>query len=855
MKIPLHPDLRASVERFLLPHVEKPMRYAGGELNAVCKDPGAVSLRGVLCFPDMYDIGMSHYGSQILYHIVNKHPSWTLSRCFSPAPDAEAIMRRHGIPLFTLEYFSPVGAADWIGFSVQYELQATNILNMLDLAGVPLTSSKRRDGGPIIIAGGPCVGNPEPLAAFIDAFVIGDGERAIVEICAALDRARRLKLTREETVRRLSGLDGVYVPALVPVRQSGRFQVPDAPAGSLRAARIQTLAPENYPVDPVVPLIDVVHHRLAVEVMRGCTRGCRFCSAGMQYRPLRERPPEEICAQIEKSIAATGWRDVGLLSLSSADYGGLDELLARAARFKETAHIRLSMPSTRIDALSPAQFDAINSISSASSFTIAPEAGSERLRRVINKGLTDQQIIAMASMLMERNVQTLKLYFMIGLPTETDEDMAALINLVSAISGRARALSGRKRINVSLSPFSPKPHTPFQWEAASPAEILMDKSRRIKQALSARTNVKVSYRGPDIAFLETVMARGDRRMSRVIAEAWQRGAKFDGWEEHFDMARWRGAAAAVQVDLNAYADAIPLEQELPWHGIFAGVSREFLLRERQRAYDGVMTGDCRSGACNQCGACTGGRVCVRTHSRPSPAPAKSEKPAPAATERHYYRFVYSKARGMRFLGHLDMVRVFERAFLAAGISLEYSSGFTVHPRIAFGPPLPRGATGDAELFDAVLTVPLSDGQAESVNRWLPQDLRLIKAAKLPAKPSPVNAAIAAARYRFLPMGGSSLPMADALRRFEASEKVVVECEKEGVRTEKEIRSLVFDIAQVPGTRGFQATLSLLPGKTCKPSELVRALFPGLSAADFLIARLECLTRKDGNLVAFQVGCP
>lgn len=826
------------------------MRYAGGELNAVRKDPETVSLHGVLCFPDIYDIGMSHYGSQILYHIVNRHPKWMLSRCFAPAPDAEEIMRRHGIPLFALEDYSPIAAAEWIGFSVQYELQATNILNMLDLAGIPLTSSKRRDGDPIVVAGGPCVGNPEPLADFIDAFVIGDGERAIEEICAALDQARLLRLTRGEAIRRLSGLDGVYVPALVAVRRSGRFDVPDTPAGSVQTARVQTLAPENYPVDPVVPLIDVVHHRLAVEVMRGCTRGCRFCSAGMYYRPLRERPPEEICAQIEKSIAATGWRDVGLLSLSSADYGGLDELLVHASRFKQTAHIRLSMPSTRIDALSPAQFDAINDISSPSSFTIAPEAGSERLRRVINKGLTDQQIIAMASMLMERNVQTLKLYFMVGLPTETDEDIAAIISLVAAISGRARAVSGRKRIHVSLSPFSPKPHTPFQWEAAASPDTLMGKSRFIKQALSQQTNVKVSYRDPEVTFLETVMARGDRRMSRVIIEAWNRGARFDGWEEHFNMARWRDAAAAVRVDLNVYADAIPLEEELPWHAVFAGVSKEFLLRERQRAYDGEMTGDCRTGACNQCGACAGERVCVWTRSRPSPAPAISEKQAPAAAERHYYRFVYSKARAVRFLGHLDMVRVFERAFLAAGISLEYSSGFTVHPRLAFGPPLPQGAIGDAELFDAILTMPLSDGQAESVNRWLPKDLRVTAVAGLPAKPMPVNAAIAAARYRFLPMSDSPLPMAGALRRFEASGEVVVECEKEGVRAQKEIRSLVHGITETPGAPGFDATLSLLPGKTCKPSELVRALFPGLSAADFLITRLECLMRKDGNLVAF-----
>ncbi|MBD3392647.1 MAG: TIGR03960 family B12-binding radical SAM protein [Chitinivibrionales bacterium] len=852
------PSLKKLIETELLPFVEKPMRYAGNECNIVKKNPASAAVHGVLCFPELYDIGMSHYGSQILYHIVNSSERWFLSRSYHPWLDAERVMREKRIPLFTLENFIPVREADFLGFSVQYELQYTNLVNMLDLAGLPLFARDRGEKDPLVMAGGPCMANPEPLADFVDVCVVGDGEEAVVSICEVIERAKQEGLAQRAVLARLADIRGVYVPSLYPAARHGMFMVPDMTGRvPVSAARVSALRDEYFPSRPLVPLMNVVHHRLGIEVMRGCTRGCRFCSAGTYYRPVRERTVDSIAAQMEAGAGATGWRDIGLLSLSTADYSGLDDLLAASERLRSERHLNISLPSTRIDALSTDQVAHLARAASLSSFTIAPEAGSQRLRDAINKDFTEERILQTAQTLLENNVQTLKLYFMIGLPTEAHEDIDALVECVSKIAGMARAQSRRRTVHVSISPFSPKPQTPFQWEAMAGLSGLSGKNAEIRKRLRHLRNVKVSYRNPSMTFLETVMARGDRNLSSLIHAAWKNGARFDGWTDIFSMDRWTSAAENLGIDMVRYTGEIPEDEPLPWSAVSLGIAGTFLSRERRRARQGKVTEDCRRGTCPGCGACAlAARHLVASrpaHRVPADAGAARARRVEAQHTKHFFRCAYRKGEEVRFLSHRDMVAVFHRALSAAGVPIAYSEGYHPHPRVAFGPPLPLGIVGERELFDAALTAP-APPDPRTVNRWLPDGLCLETCTPHGEKPPSLNASVVAGRYVFVPHHPVTREaVRAAVDLVRNSRRLTVPVEKKGAVTEKDLRPLIHRIEYYMHESAvcIEAVLSMRGGSTCRPAELLRALFPDKRFSDFLVRRIECLADEQGKLVSLR----
>jgi len=589
----------------LLYQVTKPARYTGGEWNSIVKDWDKTFIKFALSYPDVYEIGMSNMALPILYDLLNSQPDVLAERVFAPWVDMEAILRAEGIPLASLESKHPLKDFDIIGFSLGYELTYTNVLNMLHLAQIPVLAKERDDSHPIVIAGGTCTLNPEPMADFIDFFVIGDGEEVLPELLDCFRDWKVKSASKQQLLQQVANINGIYVPSLyhVEYQADGLFKS-ITPAVPTAKPTIQRRIVSQLPppvTKPVVPYIEVVHDRGAIEIQRGCSRGCRFCQAGIIYRPVRERPQSEVLQGIGDIIANCGYNNISLVSLCTNDYTGIDKLVANIIHHYPEHSLTLSLPSLRTDSSSVRLVASLPS-HRKTGLTFAPEAGSQRLRQSINKCISEDEILKTAAAAFAKGWNSLKLYFMLGLPTETMDDVQEIVQLIDKIYSLGRKDTGRRpQIRVSVSTFVPKPHTPFQWVAQANQSELDAKHDLLKQGLR-RTRSHLSWPEYKVSLLEAVLSRGDRRLGRVIYHAWQLGSTFDAWDEHFNYENWLRAFAEAGLEPDFYAKRErSLDEPLPWAHIDVGISTEFLKQEYQHALDGRETPDCRTEICNACG--------------------------------------------------------------------------------------------------------------------------------------------------------------------------------------------------------------------------------------------------------------
>lgn len=825
----------------ILPLVRKPGQYVGGELHSVQSRPHADTLNWCLIFPDLYEIGMSHQGLQILYHLLNRHPLTLAHRAYAPDTDMEGELRRQGLPLFSIEARVGLGAYDVLGITLPYELCATNILTILDLAGLPLHAADRTEAHPLILGGGSCAFNPEPVADFFDAVVLGDGEEVILEISDLLLTAKTQQTEKNAVLQRLADLPGLYVPGhFKPLYQEGRLMAvePLNPARpTVRRRVLPQLAATDHLHRPLVPIVSPVHDRLGLEIARGCTRGCRFCQAGILYRPVRERSLSEVMELAEEGIASSGFEELALLSLSTGDYSCLGDLmLALMNRFADN-YVSVSMPSMRVGTLTPEIMEQIRRVRKTG-FTVAPEAGTDRLREVINKGISEEDLLATCRDAFSLGWKLIKLYFMVGLPTETEEDLAGIVTLAKKARSRNSQGKGRPvQINLGVATFVPKPHTPFQWEE----QISLAESRRridrLKEMLP-RQGFKIKWHDPEQSFLEGVFSRGDRRLGKLLEAAWRLGARLDSWSEQFDLDRWRRAADQCGLVLEDYLRRRNPEEVLPWDHLHSGVDRAFLTAEHQRALGRKYTPDCRLHGCQGCGLCDFKtiRPVVQTPSESAPRPQAPTPPEQTGNGRprpsHAYRVHYTRLGDSRFYGHLELLQLIFRALSRAGMELLFSGGFNPTPRVSFSQALPVGMASLAESFDMVLARPLAslEEARQLLDRQLPESIRVQA-----IEPAPRGTVM---RHRTSYQVRSTHFPTDMERRIAAFlhlETFVIDRFRKNRRKELDLRPLVQDLAYHDQTLCLEL-LSEQGQPAASPREILVQVL-GLSERQALIAEI------------------
>jgi radical SAM-linked protein len=801
------------------PIVRKPSRYCGSEVRRPLLPWDDARLRVLLAFPDAYEIGMSHLGILLLHEILNGRPGTLCERVFAPWTDYERHLRAGGEPLPSLESGRPAGSFDVIGFSLCYELTYTNVLMMLDLSGIPLLAKDRGEEHPLVLGGGVCTLNPVPVAPFFDALLVGDGEEAVLEIVSAVQERKERGGSRSGLLARLARIEGVYVPGISA--GVARRVLPDLSRSPLLPA-------------PILPAMRVVHDRLGVEISRGCTRGCRFCQAGYAYRPVRERDPLVVLRYLQEEAPKTGYDEVGLLSLSAADYSCIDRLVTEAMDALAPDHLSLSLPSLRLDALRVNTVEQLRKVRK-SGFTLAPEAGTERLRRAVNKEIRDDDVLKAAEWIFGNGWQTLKLYFMVGLPGETVEDVRAIGSLAKRIAAIARRHGKRNSVTVSVSAFVPKPHTPFQWERQIGREEVQERIRLLRDALGRDRNVEVKHHSAEVSELEGVFARGDARLPAAILAAYRNGSRFDAWTEAFRPEAWKAGFAEAGVDPLEYLRERDPAAPLPWDVVDARIGRDFLLAEREKARTGETTPDCRAAGCTSCGACPPGLSNITYRGRlADPSRAVREAPAfppsaQAPPQRHVVRIVYAKEGAAKYLSGLEIQSLWGRSFRRAGLPLAYSQGFNPAPRLSLSAALAVGTESVCEFLEAEFILPVVASDLPSVlPPHLPVGVRVIEAKAVPPGSPRLSDFDLASTYVLRPAPSLPLPdgvtpesAAERFAAFRAAETVPLALVRESQVTEVDLRPLVDDFGV--NEEGIFIKIIQGTGKGVRPLEAAASL--------------------------------
>ncbi|MEA1969544.1 MAG: TIGR03960 family B12-binding radical SAM protein [Thermodesulfobacteriota bacterium] len=845
-----------------LAHVEMPSRYLGNEVNSVKKDLSKVDLKFALAFPDLYEIGTSHFGMQILYTILNQKENIAAERFFTPATDMERVLKQKGTPLFSLESKVDLADFDIIGFSLLYELNFTNILTMLDLSNIPFYAKERDDSFPLIIGGGPCAFNPEPLADFFDALLIGDGEEAVIEISETYIQWKKSGDGKKQSLLKLlSKISGVYVPSFFTASFNEKGIQSLEPLytdyTSVKRATLSDLAKAPFPISPIVPFGKPVHDRLRLEIARGCSRGCRFCQAGMIYRPVRERSVKDLLEIAEQSLKTTGYSDISLLSLSTGDYGELEQLMTTLLSVDSNYCTAVSLPSIRAGRLTPQLMKIIRSVRKTG-FTIAPEAGTQRLRDVINKNITEADIFDTVTNAFELGWRNIKLYFMHGLPTETEEDIDGICDLAKRLAGiktggtgkgkgRGRGKGkgkGQSNINVSFVTFIPKAHTPFQRCSQLAAEKSMENLNYLKQNLR-HPGINLKWQDPEMSLLEGVFARGDRRLAKVLVKAWEKGCRLDGWSDMFRFDLWEETFSETGTDPLFYTSRERGEDEsLPWAHIDCGVSDEFMQKEYEKAVAGEVTPDCREDECSGCGVCDFEKIEPLLHAssgaRAEGVEFKSvfndglqSKPKQNVNYTKF-RFYYEKLGAAKYLGHLELANIIKRAIRRTGIKVKYSMGFHPDMKLSFDNPLPVGMESEEEFFNLYTEITTdTDLVVKNMNISLKGIIAITRCIHV-AKLKKNNLAEQSSYKIFLKDFSIDKTMVEEF--MNSSEYIVEQVNFKGKKRVTDLRKAVVKIELLDSSH-LEMVLTKYQNRTVRPAEILTRIF---NVPDNAVQRTEIL---------------